>query len=55
MFATSCIYVFRNWTRLNKMKDGRVNKKVYIWGNTCKKVKKMAFSVKNKFKELDME
>ncbi|XP_071167139.1 uncharacterized protein [Mytilus edulis] len=47
--------VFRNWTRFNKMNDDRVNKKVFIWGNTCKKVKNWHFRVKNKFKELDME
>ena len=47
--------VFRNWTRFNKMNDDRVNKKVFIWGNTCKKVKNWRFRVKNKFKELDME
>lgn len=48
--------VFRNWSRLTKMCDDRVNKKVFIWGKTRgnRKFKNWQFRVINKFENLDM-
>lgn len=48
--------VYRHWSRLTKMSNDRVNRKVFLWGNTIGngKIKNWQFRVKSRFKDIDM-
>ena len=49
--------VFRNWSRNTRMCNNRINKKVFLWGNSQgnRKVKNSQYKINVKFKSINMD